>query len=382
MKLSSWYSQHFEARLKGRYITSKHIRPILNSSSNLFKISELGISENGETIFGITVGSGSKKVLAWSQMHGNESTTTKALFDFFKLLDASGIFPKEVNRFLEMYTLYCIPILNPDGALSYTRRNANDVDLNRDAQNLSQNESKILRIWFDAIQPDLCLNLHDQRTMYSLSSGKPATVSFLAPSADEARTVTPSRAIAMQEINKMNAVLQQHIPHGVGRYDDAFNVDCVGDTFQMAGVPTILFEAGHYGNDYQREKTRSFIFFALCSLFEFLEQKLPVSSVESYFEIPENEKQFRDVIIYDVRVNGNSETVDVSIRFEEELMNDEIKFTPYVDEIGSLGNLLAHKSIAGLGREILLNSHENVFVNEKIITIVEKNSKKCIFPTE
>ena len=28
-----------------------------------------------------------------------------------------------------------------------------------------------------------------------------------------------------------------------------FNINCV-DKFQSLGVPTLLFEAGHYGNDY------------------------------------------------------------------------------------------------------------------------------------
>jgi murein tripeptide amidase MpaA len=36
-------------------------------------------------------------------------------------------------------------MLNPDGAKTYTRENANKVDLNRDSQDLTQPESKILR---------------------------------------------------------------------------------------------------------------------------------------------------------------------------------------------------------------------------------------------
>ena len=48
----------------------------------------------------------------------------------------------------------------------------------------------------------------------------------------------------------------------VGRFDDAFNINCVGDYFQTQGTSTILFEAGHYQNDYSREKSRKFIAFA------------------------------------------------------------------------------------------------------------------------
>ena len=58
----------------------------------------------------------------------------------------------------------------------------------------------------------------------------------------------------MEVIIKMNNVLQNVIPNQVGIYDDSFNINCVGDSFQSKGVPTILFEAGHYKNDYSREK--------------------------------------------------------------------------------------------------------------------------------
>jgi hypothetical protein len=47
----------------------------------------------------------------------------------------------------------------------YTRLNANEVDLNRDSQNLTQPESKVLREIFDLFQPHYCFNLHDQRTI-------------------------------------------------------------------------------------------------------------------------------------------------------------------------------------------------------------------------
>ena len=32
---------------------------------------------------------------------------------------------------------------------------------------------------------------------------------------------------------------------GIGRYDDSFNINCTGLLY-YSGVPTMLFEAGHY----------------------------------------------------------------------------------------------------------------------------------------
>ena len=256
MEFSSWYTNHFDARLKGRYLHLKHANPILDLYEDEFSISTIGTSENHKNIRCVKVGSGKKVVLGWSQMHGNESTTTKALFDFFKFLSQKEHFQPEIESFLGAYTFYIIPILNPDGAERYTRENLNGVDLNRDAVDLSQSESRVLRDLFNAIKPELCLNLHDQRTMYSLPDAKSATVSFLAPAADAQRSVTGARREAMSVIACMFTTLSRYIPKQIGRYDDGFNENCVGDTFQMLGVPTVLFEAGHFPGDYEREKTR------------------------------------------------------------------------------------------------------------------------------
>ena len=67
-------------------------------------------------------------------MHGNESTTTKAVIDLVNLL-IKNYDSDSVTNLLNRCTLHIIPMLNPDGADAYTRVNANSVDLNRDAQN-------------------------------------------------------------------------------------------------------------------------------------------------------------------------------------------------------------------------------------------------------
>src|SRR5690606_20673993 len=301
MEIESWYCNNFETGLKGRYVTLEMIMPLLEKYRDKFELSVSGLSENGKDIPQIKIGSGKKIILAWSQMHGNESTTTKALFDLMKFLDQENLFQNEIQRFLRTYSLYVIPMLNPDGAGLYTRENANKVDLNRDAQDLSQSESRILRTIFNKLKPDLCLNLHDQRTIYGFDDGLPATVSFLSPAANEVRSLTKARKRAMEDIVKMNQYLQKMIPGQVGRYDDSFNSACVGDAFQMAGATTILFEAGHYRNDYHREKTREYIFYSLLALFDIIGEK-KVINYRSYFNIPENRKNYRDVIIRNAKL--------------------------------------------------------------------------------
>ena len=252
------FLKHKEHSLSHRYITHKHIEPLLEKRSDIFHVETIGQSVLNNPIYGLKIGNGKKRILMWSQMHGNESTTTKALFDLFNtFLDTHS----EINYILEACTLYIIPILNPDGALAYTRINANGVDLNRDAQNLTQPESNVLRNIFETFKPHFCYNLHGQRTIFSAgTTNNSATVSFLAPAQDDACTITPNRKVAMEVIGVMNDALQRMIPNQLGVYDDAFNLNCVGDTLQSENVPTILFEAGHFKNDYEREKTRELIY--------------------------------------------------------------------------------------------------------------------------
>lgn len=378
MDISHWHSLHFEARIRGRYLAPKHLLPLLDFYAPIFEISMLGPSEKKQHIHCLKVGKGKIKVLAWSQMHGNESTTTKALFDFLKFLSQKEHFQEQIETFLASYTLYIIPQLNPDGAALYTRENANGIDLNRDAQALSQAESRVLSELFNELRPDLCLNLHDQRSIYSLPKKETATVSFLAPAANIDRTITASRKIAMAKIVKMQKALQRWIPGKVGRYDDSFNPSCVGDTFQMAGVPTILFEAGHYPEDYEREKTRAYIFYAFCALFDMIETEKSFKSAD-YFNIPENKKDYLDIIIRNVRIKGEEGLFDLGIQFQEVLENEKIKLTPVLEEIGDLKEKIAHQSMDAKSSEILVNNYENVFVNMKIDKIVDKNAINTVF---
>jgi Zinc carboxypeptidase len=380
MKITTRYQAFFEDKIQGRYVTLEHILPLLEQYKNEFEISEIGTSELGKKIPMIKIGQGKKIVLGWSQMHGNETTTTKAIFDFLKLIATQKVYKKEISQFIKKYTFYVIPILNPDGAKSYTRENANGVDLNRDAQNKSQSESIALHEIFKQLEPDVCLNLHDQRTIYGFEKGKPATVSFLAPAADKKRSVTVARKTAMYYIEEMAGALESFIPGQIGRYDDAFNADCVGDTFQMAGVPTILFEAGHFANDYQREETRKYICYALLVFFGIVD----TSDIKriSYNKIAENQKNFKDIIIREVSIPGVSGKKDVAFQYKEVLGSEKISFQLYVDALGDLKSYFGHEEHTMNGAKILVNSQESYQVGEKVSKIINKSNNSVLFISE
>ena len=147
------------------------------------KFENAGYSIEGREIKLIRIGSGPINVLAWSQMHGDESTATMALLDLLKFFTIENDKFSDVKKFIiENVSFYFIPMLNPDGAENYTRQNEMDIDLNRDASRLQFPESKILKSVQESIKPIFSFNLHDQSTRYTVGdSYKVATIAFLAP---------------------------------------------------------------------------------------------------------------------------------------------------------------------------------------------------------
>lgn len=343
MNLEQLFNQYKEQTLYGRYITLDAIEPLLNKLNTHSQIEIIGKSVLEKPIYKYQIGKGQIKILLWSQMHGNESTTTKALFDFFNVIKSDSDFAKEL---IHNFTFCFIPMLNPDGSKLYTRENANKVDLNRDSQDLSQPESVVLRKAFEDFKPDFCYNLHDQRTIFGVGdTGKPATLSFLAPAYNEEREMNESRLKAVNLIALMNTVLQQHIPGQVGRFDDSFNINCIGDTFQSLGVPTVLFEAGHFPGDYEREETRKYVFIALMSSFIILiENDIVISKIEDYLIIPQNKVVFYDFIYKNIKIyyDGIEKITSFAAQYKEELIENNLIFNAYIVKIDNLENYFGH----------------------------------------
>ena len=319
--LNDLFDKGKETALSGRWIRLKEIEPILLNHQKKMEVAQIGFSEQQRPIYQIKVGIGKKKILIWSQMHGNESTGTKAVFDVLNTVGFES--EPSIEKILTECTLYIIPMLNPDGAEVYTRVNANQIDLNRDAVDRTAIESKLLRSILETVQPDFCFNLHDQRTIFGVEgSHQPATISFLAPSEEVTRALTVGRKQTMNVIVAMNKVLQQVIPNAVGRYTDEFYPTATGDTFQKLGYNTILIEAGHFPNDYEREVTRKYNFWALIQGIYHIATNDVFEEFEEYFNIPNNIKNFYDVI----HRYPTTKKKDVAFQYEEKIIDNQLVF--------------------------------------------------------
>ena len=206
-------------------------------------LEEVGRSVQGRPIHLLTLGSGPRRILLWSQMHGDEPSATPALLDLADTLLAFDV--PEHRAILGGLTLLMVPMLNPDGAERYGRRNAQGIDVNRDALQLSTPEGRLLKAVRDRVQPELGFNLHDQNRRTTVGdTGVLSTISLLAVAGDREGTLTPGRARAKRACSAIARTLEPFVPGGIGRYDEDWNPRAFGDNMTAWGTPVVLIESG------------------------------------------------------------------------------------------------------------------------------------------
>ena len=207
-------------------------------------VKEVGRSVADRSIYQLEFGRGPLKVFMWSQMHGDEPTATSALIDLFAYLrkNRSKAWVRAVE---EKITLRAVPMLNPDGAELFQRRNLQGIDINRDARTLATPEGRLLKKLRDEWQPDIGFNLHNQGVRTSVGeTGRQATISLLAVPSDSSGADTPGRIRNKKLCAIMVESLAPFIYGHIGRYDDTFNPRAFGDLISQWGTPVILIETG------------------------------------------------------------------------------------------------------------------------------------------
>ncbi len=300
-------------------------------------IEMIGKSFLQKPIYKMTIGTGTINVLAWSQMHGNESNATHAMLDLLVTLQQSEKLKDELFAKLKLDFIF---MLNPDGSEKWTRLNANGIDLNRDFHHEASTEIKFLKNTVASGDYDYALNLHEQRTIFTTNGIHPATLSFLAPSEDVERTVTENRKKCMAVIGEVYQHLKEMIPDHIGRYSDEFYPASTGDNFIKGGLPTILFEGGHFVDDYTRKETRKYYTIALYYTLKAISRlDSGTDGWEIYAEIPENRETHYDIIYRNVKLNTPHECIlDIAVQYREtkEEGKNDISFIPYVMEAGDV----------------------------------------------
>jgi hypothetical protein len=207
------------------------------------RLEEIGRSVEGRPIHLLTVGTGERRVLLWSQMHGDEPSATPALLDLADHL----LTGPEGRPVLDALTLLMVPMLNPDGAERVARRNAQGIDVNRDALSLATPEGRLLKEIRDRHRPLLGFNLHDQDRRTTVGdTGRLATIALLGVAGDPQGTMTEGRARAKRAASAIVSALRPLIGESVARYDEDWSPRAFGDNVTAWGTPVVLVESGGY----------------------------------------------------------------------------------------------------------------------------------------
>lgn len=347
--LSWWDQQSFN---QDRWLTFDDKQMLFTKVNT--RRSEVGVSYEGNVINEYTWGKGSRVVIAWSQMHGNEATGTYALHDVLLYLQMY-IDQKWVQELERRICFKAIPMVNPDGANRWIRRTALNIDPNRDAVALEAPETQILMDRIKRSGAEVALNLHDQRNLFHLEkTSTSAVISFLAPSSDFERSVNPTRRKAMNWVSHLQSSLKRVHPQGAGKYTDEYYPTAFGENVQKLNIPTVLIESGAWPGDPNRNVARRLNFYlllqALLSVSEssFIDQ-IPKSE---YDDIPLNDNKQWDILFKRIRIGkeGNA-TVDLGIRFNYYPHHDlkTLRYNAVIGDIGDLSNHCALQTIDAHG---------------------------------
>ncbi|WP_190808674.1 M14 family zinc carboxypeptidase [Flagellimonas sp. S3867] len=354
------YEQYKESSLQKRRIKHHQIQPLIQrfDTNPKFEVQKVGESIEGRDLKLISIGSGPTNIFLWSQMHGNEPTATQAIFDILNFFDAPG-FKKEKREILSKLKLHFLPMLNPDGAEVYQRRNALGIDINRDALRLQSPEGRTLKKIRDSLDAKFGFNLHDQSTYYNAElTNKPATISYLATAFNYEKDINEVRSNAMKVIVYMNNIIQKYAPGQVGRYSDDFEPRAFGDNIAKWGTSLILIESGGYTNDVEKQEIRKLNYVSILSaLYTIAQESYLDIPIEEYEEIPRNDRKLFDLKIENVTYEllGQDYILDLGIYRQE--VDDENHDSFYSKSIivdqGDLSTFYGYETFDASGYKVV-----------------------------
>lgn len=354
------YNAYKEPSLEKRRIKYSHLQPLMEAlrANPKFEVNKVGESIEGRDLNLISFGKGGTDIFLWSQMHGDEPTATQAIFDIFNFFDSDD-FGKEKKIILANTKLHFLPMLNPDGAERYQRRNVLGIDINRDALRLQSPEGRTLKKVRDSLEATFGFNLHDQSRYYNAErTPKPATISYLAPAFNYEKDINEIRSRAMQVIVFMNDIVQKYAPGQIGRYSDAFEPRAFGDNLTKWGTGVILIESGGYAKDREKQEIRKLNYVSILSaIYGIATGKYKDISLDRYEAIPRNDRKLFDFKIENVtyKLNGQDYILDLGIQRQEidDAYHNDFHFKSVIVDQGDLSTYYGYETFDATGYKIV-----------------------------
>ena len=238
-------------------------------------------------------------------------------------------------------------MLNPDGAQRFQRRNAQGIDINRDARMLATPEGRVLKAVRDEVNPAVGFNLHDQGVgtrVGSTDSG--VAIALLSPPFDHSREVNDVRLLAMEVMGVMVQAMEPLVGGHIAKYDDTFNPRAFGDLITQWGTSTILVESGGWEDDPQKQYLRRVNFVALLAALESIAVGSYVGmGTYAYQALPSNGRRVGDLLITGgtVVIPGlPAYRADLLVNYEKPLLEED----GVIAEIGDLSEAEARDTLS------------------------------------
>ena len=343
-KIFEHYNRYLEIELDQERITHSQLLNLINKykTEQTLSIEKVGESIEQKDIFCISMGSGNRNILVWSQMHGDEPTATAALFDLLNFFRCNDEYDFYRHAIFDELKIHFIPMLNPDGSDYHQRENRISVDINRDSLRRESPEAKLLWDISRNVNPEFAFNLHDQNSYYTAGRvNKSSAISMLAPPYNFENTINPARTKSMQLIASINKTLSRYIPGHIARYKDDHEPRSFGDTFVGNGISSVLIESGFVKGDSKKETIRKLNFIGLIAAFNsIITSDFAQMNQDDYYSIPENESLLFDLLLRNLNtsVNGKYFKIDIGINREKKFDKENNKFF-YKSKITSVGDL-------------------------------------------
>ena len=320
-------------------------------NGGIVRVRQIGASVEGREIWDVTFGTGPMVVLMWSQMHGDEGTATSALFDVYEFVQRHSTDP-DVRQLLGTLTVHTIPMLNPDGAERWQRRNAQGLDVNRDALLLQSPEGQLLKKVRDELNPRVGFNLHNQS--WNTTAGRPprpAAISLLSVAFDEPRSMNEGRVLTRRLAAVVRDAIEPLAGDRIGRYDDSFEVRAFGDNLTKWGTPVLLIETGPWADPIPDPPLVRLNFIALIqALSSLADGSVDLADPSRYDSLPENDSLGFYQLIRNVEIRAGPNvppfTGDVGISASRRVrMIEGARKAVLMASIADLGDLRTHTGV-------------------------------------
>jgi len=316
-------------------------------------LSHIGTSEEGRVLQTLRFGRGKRRVLLWARQHGDEPDCSAGLA---MALTELLLHPDEPHYalILENLEIGVFPMVNPDGVARFTRRNAQGIDVNRDAVAGATAEGRAILAIKEAFKPEFCFNLHDMSPRKSAGERKLVAIAYQAGPFEPRDIDNEVRLKAKQVIGHMKLAADRFAEGHQARYTADYMHRAFGDSMMRMGVSSILIEAGGW---YEEQGGESFVrrLFALAvlrGLYAIAAGEDQPASGALYETLPfDLGARFADLKLSGCRlVNGGGTAPfrgDLTINVDWQIgrINEPVSFLGAIENVGDLEDFLAKKTI-------------------------------------